>query len=219
MDLTLDQVDRDGALRETAEAAAGDDRASFLIKAGMLGGGVFGGAALYGLLTDEARAQSLPASDVAILNFALVLEELEAAFYREARRRGALSGQLAQFARVVGRHEDAHVRTLRTVLGNQAVPRPRFDFGRTTEHRRLFVRTAIVLEETGVAAYKGQAPLIQNTDILAAALSIHSVEARHTGWIRDIAGLNPAPRGLDPALTRAQVERRVGRTGFIVDGD
>ncbi len=217
MDLTLDQLDRDGALRETASVAAGDDRAAFLLKAGMLGGGVFGGAALLGLLTDEARAQSLSRGDVTILNFALVLEELEAAFYREARRSGVLRGQLALFARVVGAHENAHVRTLRQVLGGQAVGRPRFDFGETTQHRRLFVRTAIALEETGTAAYKGQAPLIESTDILAAALSIHSVEARHTAWIRDIAGLNPAPRGLDRPLTRTQTLRRVRRTGFIVN--
>jgi hypothetical protein len=52
--------------------------------------------------------------------------------------------------------------------------------------------------------------------VLASALAIHSVEARHTSWILDIAGRNPAPRGLDPALTTAQTLARVRRTRFIV---
>ena len=217
MDLTVEQLDRDGALQETAAAAAGDDRATFLAKAGMLGGGVFGGAALLSSMAGEARAQT--PGDVSILNFALVLEELEAAFYRDAIRQRALRGELLRFAQVVGSHENIHVRALREVLGSAAVERPTFDFRNTTQSRRLFVRTAIALEQTGVGAYKGQAPLIQTPEVLAAALAIHSVEARHTAWIRDIAGLNPAPRGLDAPIARAQVVERVRRTFFWVDDD
>ena len=211
--LTLEQVDQDGAIRETAEAAAGDTRAQFLARAGLLGGGALGGAALLALATGEARAQSR--GDVRILNFALTLEYLEAAFYREAVRMGALEGELALFARVVGAHERAHVRALRQALGRRAVARPRFNFRGTTEDAEAFTETAIALEETGAAAYKGQAANIDSDAILAAALSIHSVEARHTAWIRDIAGLNPAPRGLDRPLTRAQTLRVVRRTRFI----
>jgi len=129
---------------------------------------------------------------------------------------GALQGELALFARVVGQHEDAHVRALRATLGRRAVARPRFDFRGTTESAEASTETAIALEETGVAAYKGQAPRIRSDAVLAAALAIHSVEARHTGWIRDLAGLNPAPLSLDPPLTRAQTLRQVARTRFIV---
>jgi len=209
--LTLDQVDRDGAVREAAEAAAGDTRAAFLVKAGL--GGALGGAALLALATGEARAQSR--SDVRILNFALTLEYLEAAFYTEAVSMGALDGELALFARVVGAHERAHVRALRQALGSAAVRRPRFNFRGTTEDADAFTATAIALEETGTAAYKGQAANIDSDAVLEAALAIHSVEARHTAWIRDIAGLNPAPRGLDRPLTRAQTLRVVARTRFI----
>lgn len=145
-----------------------------------------------------------------------MLEELEAAFYSEAVREGALDGELALFARVVRGHERAHVRALRQVLGRRAVRRPRFDFRGTTESAGAFTRTAIALEETGLGAYKGQAPAIDSPAILAAALAIHSVEGRHTGCIRDIAGLNPAPRALDAPLTRSQVNARVARTRFIV---
>ncbi len=212
--LTLEEVDADGAIRETAAAVAGDTRAAFLAKAGLLGGGTLGGGALLGLMAEGAEAQS--ARDISILNFALTLEYLEAAFYREARGMGALEGELALFARVVGRHEDAHVRALRETLGRRAVARPRFNFRGTTEDAETFTATAIALEETGTAAYKGQAPLIDSEAILAAALTIHSVEARHTAWIRDIAGLNPAPVALDPPATRQQTLAAVARTRFIV---
>ena len=80
----------------------------------------------------------------------------------------------------------------------------------------VFRATAIALEDTGVSAYAGQAPLIDNTAILKAALSIHSVEARHAAWIRNIAGQIPAPNAFDPALTKQQVLDIVASTGFIV---
>jgi hypothetical protein len=211
--LTLATVDADGALRETAEAAATDSRASFLARAGMLGAGIFGGSALLGLMADGAGAQSR--SDVAILNYALTLEYLEAAFYTEAEKKGALKGELALFARVVGQHERAHVEALKGVLGRRAVKRPRFDFQGTTEAPRPFRHTAIVLEDTGVAAYKGQAPKIRSDAVLEAALAIHSVEARHAAWIRDIAGQGPAPAAFDPALSRKKVLAALARTGFI----
>ena len=49
------------------------------------------------------------------------------------------------------------------------------------------------LEDTGVAAYKGQAALIKSDAVLQAALAIHAVEARHAAWIRYVNGTPPAP--------------------------
>lgn len=141
--LTLEGVDADGAVRE---AAAGDTRAAFLARCGMLGGGLLGGGALLSLMADDAGAQSR--RDVHILNFALTLEYLEAAFYTEAEKMGALDGELALFARVVGAHERAHVRALKKVLGRRAVKRPRFNFRGTTESARRFAATARALEDT-----------------------------------------------------------------------
>jgi len=212
--LTLATVDADGAIREAAEAVAGDTRAAFLAKAGILGGGAIGGAALFGLMTGEAQAQSR--RDVAILNFALTLEYLEAAFYTEAVQMGELDGELLLFARVVGAHERAHVRALRGALGKAAVARPRFNFRGTTEDAEAFGATAQVLEDTGVGAYKGAAPSIRSDAVLNAALSIHSVEARHASWIRGIIGLPEAPEAFDEALTARQVLRRVASTRFIL---
>ena len=212
--LTLAAVDADGAIREAMDEVKGDTRAAFLAKAGILGGGALGGSALLALMADDASAS--PASDRAILNFALTLEYLEAAFYTEAVEMGALDGELALFARVVGGHERTHVRALRSALGRYAVARPRFNFRGTTEDAAAFAATAQVLEDTGVAAYAGQAPLIDSNAVLQAALAIHSVEARHAAWIRDINGEEPAPEAFDPALTKNQVLRAVASTRFIV---
>jgi hypothetical protein len=128
---------------------------------------------------------------------------------------GKLDGELAEFAAVVGEHERAHVKALKQVLGARAVKRPRFDFQGTTERPSTFRATAIVLEDTGVAAYAGQAPRVKAGAVLEAALAIHSVEARHASWIRDIAGKDPAPKAFDEPLTKGQVLAAVARTGFI----
>ena len=211
---SLDVIDADGAIRETAAAAAGDTRARFLAKAGLLGGGLVGSAALLGLNPAMAGAQAR--SDVAILNYALTLEYLEAAFYTEAESLGALSGELAFFAKVVGAHERAHVKALKAALGSLAVKRPRFNFRGATESASAFAATAQVLEDTGVSAYAGQAPRVKSTAILNAALAIHTVEARHAGWIRDINGEPPAPAAFDDPLGMRAVLAAVADTRFIV---
>jgi len=211
--MDIDTLDTDGALRETAAAAAGDTRAQFLAKAGLVGGGLVGSAAL---LRPEVAAAGSAKGDIAILNYALTLEYLEAAFYTEAEKMGALSGELALFAAVVGAHERAHVKALKAVLGRKAVAKPKFDFRGTTESADDFAATAQVLEDTGVAAYAGQAPKVKADAILKAALAIHTVEARHAGWIRDINGAAPAPEAFDEPLTKKQVLAAVAGTRFIV---
>jgi hypothetical protein len=140
----------------------------------------------------------------------------EAAFYREAIARGAITGEALQFAQVAGAHEAEHVTALRGVLGAAAIPAPTFAFGAATGDPGLFLATAIELEMTGVQAYKGQAPFIRSRALLAAALSIHSVEAKHTAWVRLIAGRVPIPVPLDKPLTRQNVLNKLARTGFIV---
>lgn len=212
--LTLAEVDADGAIQETMAAAAGDTRAGFMAKAGLLGGGLLGGSALLGLTASSASAATR--NDVAILNFALTLEYLEAAFYTEATKLGALDGELALFSRIVGAHERAHVKALQAALGSAAVAKPKFNFRGTTEDADLFAATAQVLEDTGVSAYAGQAPLVDADAVLKAALAIHTVEARHAAWIRDFNGEPPAPEAFDPALTKRQVLAAVAGTKFIV---
>ena len=211
---TLEHVDADGAIREAADRVTGDSRAEFLRKAAIASGGLVGGGALLGALATDASAATK--NDIAILNFALTLEYLEAEFYTRAERGGALRDRTLEFARIVGAHERAHVAFLKKALGRNAVAKPRFDFRGTTQNQRAFQKTAQVLEETGVKAYKGQAPKIDADALLVAAAKIHSVEARHAAWIRHIRGVSPAPAAFDEPATKSEVLAAVAATGFIV---
>jgi len=211
--LTLDEVDNGGAILEALDKVGDDSRVGFLKKSAVAAGGIVGGGAILGALATPAHAAT--ANDVAILNFALTLEYLEAEFYTEAERIGALRGRVLAFAKVVGAHERAHVAFLKKALGSAAVKKPTFNFRGTTESEAKFKATAQVLEDTGVKAYKGQAPLIDSDAVLAAALSVHSVEARHAAWIRHINGAPPAPNAFDPAATKQQILQAVAGTKFI----
>jgi hypothetical protein len=220
--LNLEEIDRDGAIRETAEAA-GVDRASLLRHAALGGGAILGSSALLGMLPSVASARSTgraaasrASSDVDILNFALTLEYLEAAFYAEGVSKAGLSGAELKFAKTVAKDEAQHVAFLKSALGAKAVAKPMFDFKGTTAKKATFLKTAMVLEDTGVAAYAGAAPSISNKKTLAAALSVHSVEARHAAWVRDILGVTPAPQPFDAAKNKAAVLKIVKSTGFIV---
>ena len=211
--IPFEELDPDGALAEALDTVEGDTRADFLRKAAVAGGGLVGGGAAFAALAAPAGAQS--ASDVNILNFALTLEFLEAEFYTRAEKSGALKGRLGRFAQVVGQHERAHVAALQKTLGNKAVQKPKFDFKGTTEDATLFGTTAATLEATGTAAYGGAAPMIQSTDVLKAAVAIHTVEARHTSWINNILGKPPAPVAFYEPKSVGEVLAAVMSTGFI----
>jgi Ferritin-like domain len=225
--INLSEVDVDGAIREAAEAVAGDTRLGFLRKAGLAGGAVVGGGAILGALAPAAFASSgrPPASfghgDVGILNYALTLEYLERAFYNEATASGKITDpQLATFLKVVTRDERAHVAFLQKALGSKAVKMPKFDFKGIPSDQSMFAATAQVLENTGVHAYLGQAGNIKNPAYLGAAASIVTIEARHSGaigLINDPGGDAIAPSGpFDTPYTAAKVLAAVKSTGFIV---
>jgi rubrerythrin len=236
-DITLERVDVDGAIRETAHEAseaieAGDTRLSFLKKAGLAGGAVMGGGALLGALTPGAALAAgkgrPPASfgkgDVGILNFALTLEYLEAAFYNEATANQKKSsfikdGQTQVFLKTVTADENSHVAYLKKALGKKAVGAPKVDFGGTTSDEASFVKTALALENTGVHAYSGQALNIEAPATVGAALSILTVEARHASVIGLIAknsrkGIVP-DGAFDVPFTAAKVLKAVKATGFL----
>jgi rubrerythrin len=236
-ELTLDQIDVDDAISETAheaeEALEGDTRLGFLKKAGLAGGAFMGGGALLSALTPAAAMAASgkgrpPAKfgkgDVGILNFALTLEYLEAAFYNEAsanqKKKTFIKDRQAQvFLKRVTADENAHVAFLKKALGHKAIAAPRVDFGGTTSSEAAFVKTSVALENTGVHAYSGQALNIKAPSTVAAALSIVTVEARHAS----VAGLllKPTPANLSPdgafdtPFTAAQVLKAVEATGFL----
>jgi hypothetical protein len=225
VDSLLDQFDRDGALAETsAEALEGvDSRRGFLRKVGVGAGALVGASALAGVFPRIANAQ-IPASDIAILNFALTLEYLEAEFYAEAVAQNKVGGGVTRrFALVVANHEASHVKFLKGVLGSKAVAKPKFDFKGTTGAKATFEATADVLENTGVHAYLGQVGNIKTKAVLIGAGRILPVEARHASWIRDLrfsggttSPTTPAPAAFEDGFTKAKILAAVKATGFIV---
>jgi hypothetical protein len=188
---------------------------SELIKRGAVAGtAVVGGTAVFAWWPRAAGSAPSPALDERIFRFALELEYLQAAFYAAAVEAGALRGEVLEFARTLGDHEQQHVDFLRRALGRRARDAPTFDFGDAVRDRRRFLETAVLLENTGVAAYNGQAANLTKK-ALAAAAEIVSVEGRHAAWASALAGREPAPRAADPGATAEAVAGTIRRTGFV----
>jgi hypothetical protein len=220
-DLNLAMLDADGAARDAAEAA-GLDRSDFLKKGALAGGGLLVGSAMFSGVLSSAEAaisstRRSAGNDVKILNYALTLELLEAAFYEQAVANQAYGANAAlkQFAEVVAVHERKHVNFLKGALGSKAIKSPTFDFGNAVTDTATFAATAQVLEDTGVSAYLGQVGNISVKGTLAAAATIATVEARHAGWIRNINGVVGAPASFDRRKSEAAILKAVGNTGFI----
>jgi len=231
MSSDIDAVVKEAA-HEAGEALDGDTRLGFLKKAGVAGGGLIGGGALLSALTPAAAMAAgkgrPPASfgkgDIGILNYALTLEYLEAAFYNEAtanqKKKTFIKDKQAQvFLKLVTADENAHVAFLKKALGSKAVAAPKVDFGGTTADEASFIKTAVALENTGVGAYSGQALNIASPAYAAAALSIWSIEARHAsvaGLLLKATPANLSPNGaFDKPKTAAQVLKAVKATGFL----
>jgi Ferritin-like domain len=187
-----------------------------LTRASLMRGGIALGAGGAALAAWPRTTESAPSAkqDAEILRFALTVEDLQAAFYADAIKRGTLGGELLEFAQTVGGHERAHAAHIRDLLGASAPTARRFDFGDTTADAAAFGRTAIKLEELGLAAYNGAATSL-TSDALADASRIVSVEARHASWIRDIVGETPAPRAVDRPISAQDAQAALSRTRFV----
>ena len=226
--INLEQIDVDGAIRESADAVSGDTRLGFLKKAGVGGAALMSGGAVLSALAPSAFASpggrppaSFGKGDIGILNYALTLEYLEAAFYNGATAADlALSSQASAFLKVVTADENAHVAFLKKALGKKAAKTPKFDFKGTNTDVAMFMATSQVLENTGVHAYSGQALNIKTPAYVKAAISILTIEARHAaviGLLNDPTGKEIAPNGpFDTPLSAGKVLTAVKGTGFIV---
>lgn len=133
------------------------------------------------------------AGDLHILNYALTLEYLEAEFYKEVIASGLVKDpKVGSLAKKFGETEQEHVDALKATivkLGGKAVKSPKTNFKPTLDMGLKHVlETAATVENLGAAAYLGQAGNIKSKDVLAAALSIHSVEARHAAALNILVG-------------------------------
>src|SRR3712207_3893322 len=171
-DLTLEEIDRDDALAEALDGLLGGTRARFLLRAGILGGGLVAAGAG---LADTAHAAS-PQGDRRILQYDLVLEYLQSSMYTETERLGAVPERTLEWGRVVGAHERAHVTALKGLLGRRAVRSPNFNFRGVTEDDDAFTRTAVAFEDLTAALLKYQAVRLSDRALVAAVQGLHTVE-------------------------------------------
>jgi rubrerythrin len=137
------------------------------------------------------KTLSFNADDIGILNFALLLEEVEATFYVLALRSGKIRNrQEYDYLKAIGIHEATHVKFLRQVLGKNVLFKSQdlsynsVGFRAVLKDRDTILNTAVALEDTGVHAYNGAGPSLKDPTYILAAGSIVSVEARHSVGVR-----------------------------------
>ncbi len=181
-----------------------------------------GGAVAAAVASSPALARVVAAQefdgDIDILNYALTLEHLEYAFYRDGLDQfsaGDFDEGVYDNLILVRDHEGAHVDTLVstiTDLGGEPVEEAEYDFG--YEDAAGFLMVAAALENTGVSAYDGAGADIENVDLLNAAGSIVAVEARHASYLNLVNGEDPFPDAFETPLSRDEVLEIAGP--FIV---
>jgi rubrerythrin len=190
---------------------SGHTRQAFILRGAVAAGSVYG-LATVGPFVREAIAQE-GGGDVEILNFALTLEFLEAAFYEQAlQKTSGLSSEAKKLATEIYENEAEHVKALQSTikdLGGKPTAAPGVDFGKAFASEKSFLELAQTFEDTGVSAYNGAAPSIKSKDVLAAAGGIVQVEARHAAAIRLLRGENPAPEAFDKTLSTDEVLKAV----------
>jgi rubrerythrin len=205
----LDEPQPMSAMEELARDPA--SRRRFL--SGLGGTGAAGAFALFLAACGSKKEQTTPGGsnpntgagtgtdrygkgDLGIAIYALVLEQVETAFYSAAIGAGKLAGRPLELAKRFAAQEAQHVKALEaavTQLGGKppAPPQTKFTLGTPAQ----ILQMAVTIENLGANAYLGQADRIQSKTLLGAALSIHSVEARHAAALSVAAGVDPSPDG------------------------
>ena len=160
-----------------------------------------------------------------------MLERLEATFYkrvlnkfgeREFENANVFDGlspwvrsRIYDYFKRISNHEDTHVQTLVDVikrLGGRPVPASNYDFGITGVGSA--VRTAKLLENTGVKAYDGAIAHLEAAQLLTAGATIATVEARHASYLNLINRSVPFSSAFDDAVAPRRICETV-REAFI----
>jgi rubrerythrin len=146
-------------------------------------------------MASKTGTEQFGKGDLGIANYALTLEYLEAQFYSDAAESGMLKGKILELAKSFGANEQEHVDALIAMVkkaGGKPADKPMAKFPLDSE--KSILALAATVENLGANAYLGQAGNIQDKEILAAALSIHSVEARHAA-VLNLATKAPVSSG------------------------
>jgi hypothetical protein len=144
----------------------------------------------------SSETEQFGKGDLGIVNYALTLEYLEAAFYADVIKSGLFVGAELKAIEKFGQEEAEHVEALTQAakaLGGKPAPEPKAEF--PLENAKAVVELAGTVENLGAAAYLGQAANIQSPEVLASALAIHSVEGRHAATLNGMLGLSITPDG------------------------
>jgi hypothetical protein len=156
-------------------------------------------------MSTATAATSTGSGDLAIVNYALTLEYLESQFYRKVIASGLFSGKVLSVLKDFGGDEDAHVLALKKTamsLGTPAAqPMGKFPIKSAAQVTTL----AATVENLGASAYLGQAANIKSKEILAAALAIHTIEARHAATLNILLKKDPTNGAFATPMSMAQV--------------
>lgn len=144
---------------------------------------------------NDEMASQFGEGDLGIVNYALTLEYLETAFYDAVAKSGLFKGGDLELIKSFGADEAAHVKALEATAKKLGTPAkaPKTEF--PLDDAKSVLGLAATVENLGAAAYLGQAANIESEEILAAALSIHTVEARHAAALNTLIGESIVPDG------------------------
>ncbi|MEA2283609.1 MAG: hypothetical protein QOK21_4216 [Solirubrobacteraceae bacterium] len=194
-------------------AAGGWTRAGFL-RAALGGGAVAAGGIAIGARGGSTEASPSRSTDLEILNVFLALEYAQEDFYRAALDTDAIDHSLREYATAAAAQEREHIALLRKHLGSRARAHQQVDTGDAVRSPQRFRTAAIHLEEAAIGAYIGQAANLTGA-MVAAIAPLVSVEARQAAWIRNLAGVAPAPDAADPGRRGEAVISDLRSRGLI----
>jgi hypothetical protein len=199
VELASDPVERKKFLKMAGKgigsAAAASGLAAFIAACGSSSKTTSTSAPATSTPSTTTAAASATTGDLAIVNYALTLEYLESQFYAKVAASGLFSGTTLATLKIFGAEETQHVTALHAVAAQLGTPaaKPTGKFPLTSA--ASVAKLAATVENIGAAAYLGQAPNIKSAEILAAALAIHSVEARHAAVLNTLTKQSPTPQG------------------------